>query len=95
MKKQLFIAAYLKIHIMGYHCEKIARLIIFTNKQRVYLEQYARNKFLFSFSVFFHAILMKSTIYFRVVAKDFNFPFSGGYLVRYGKIVSKVFAIFC
>ena len=37
---------------------------------------------------------MKSTVYFIVDAKDFNFPLSRGFVVRYGETASKVFDIF-
>ena len=46
------------------------------------------------FQFFLQVTLIKSTIYFRVGAKDFDFPLLGGYVVRYGKIVSKVLNIF-
>ena len=46
------------------------------------------------FSVNSHVILIKSAIYFRVIEKDFDFLASGGYVVKYGSIVSKVFDIF-
>ena len=39
-------------------------------------------------------ILLKSTIYFRVVTKKYYFPLSGGHVVKYGNIVSKVFDMF-
>ena len=75
--------------------KKKQELIIFTNKQRVYLYQYVWHKFLFSiFSLFLHVILIKTTIYFRVVTKDLDFLVSGGYIIRYGKSVSKVVDIF-
>ena len=38
--------------------------------------------------------LIKSAIYFRDIEKDFDFLASGGYVVKYGSIVSKVFDIF-
>ena len=37
---------------------------------------------------------MKSTIYFRVVVKDFDFLLSGDYVVKYDSICSNVFDIF-
>ena len=64
-------------------------MIIFTNKQRVYLYQYVWHEFFFTiFSFFVHVILIKTTIYFRVVTKDLDFSVWGGYIVRYGKPVS-------
>ena len=39
-------------------------------------------------NLFLYVNVIKSTIYFRV-----DFPLSGGYVVRYGKFVSKVFDI--
>ena len=41
-----------------------------------------------------YVILIMSTIYFRVITKDFAFPLSGGYVVTFGKTISKVFDIF-
>ena len=38
--------------------------------------------------------MIKSTLYFRAAAKNFDFSLSGGYVVKYGNIVWKVFDIF-
>ena len=45
--------------------------------------------------IFFHIILINSIIYFRFVAKDFDFLLSEDCVVRYDEVVLKVFPFFC
>ena len=79
---------------MAYHYEKkLARLIIFANKlEGLSLAICVTLIPVLDFSVFSQIILIKSTIYIRVVRNDSDSSLSGGYVVK--KIISKVFHIF-
>ena len=74
----------------------MARLFIFISKQCFYLKQFNRYHFLisvFSPALFSHVILIKSTIYFCVVAKD-DFPLSGMVAQMVQNSISKFREIF-
>ena len=88
-KTLIFIATHLKIYIMASYHKKIARLIIFTQGQPLIICLTWISVLIFQF--FLHVIFIKSIIYLRVAAKDFDFSLSEGYSVRYSKTVSKIF----
>ena len=74
----------------------MSRLFIFISKQCFYLKQFTRYHFLisvFSPAHFSHVILIKSTIYFFVVAKD-DFLLSGMVAQMVQNSISKFREIF-